>query len=99
MTRTIADWLAGLALRRRLKSRVRPRQRPALPVLQRRPRMNLSFLDGYKTYIVAAAMIVFGLGQLLGIDIPSFEGHSAGQLLMEGLAILFLRRGLKGTGN
>ena len=61
--------------------------------------MNLSFLDGYKTYIVAAAMIVFGLGQLLGIDIPSFEGHSAGQLLMEGLAILFLRRGLKGTGN
>lgn len=59
--------------------------------------MNLSFLDGYKTYIVAAAMLVTGLGQLVGLEIPSFEGQSAGHLVMEGLAILFLRRGLKVT--
>jgi len=57
--------------------------------------MNLSFLDGYRTYIVAAAMLIAGLSQLLGIDLPSFDGQSAGQLLMEGLAIIFLRRSIK----
>lgn len=57
--------------------------------------MNLSFLQGYKTYIVAVAMLVAGVSQLIGVDIPSFDGQSAGHLLMEGLAILFLRRGIK----
>ena len=57
--------------------------------------MNLSFLDGYKTYVIAAAMLVAGLSQLLGIDLPTFEGQAAGQLIMEGLAIIFLRRGIK----
>ena len=58
--------------------------------------MNLNILDGFKTYIVAAAMILAALGQLVGVDIPSFDGHAAGQLLMEGLAIMFLRKGVKG---
>lgn len=58
--------------------------------------MNLAFLDGFKTYIVASAMVVAALAQLLGVTIPSFDGHSSGQLLMEGLAILFLRKGMKG---
>ena len=62
----------------------------------RRLLMNLGILDGFKTYIVAAAMVLAALGQLVGVDIPSFDGHAAGQLLMEGLAILFLRRGMKG---
>jgi len=57
--------------------------------------MNLAILDGFKTYLVAAAMILAALGQLVGVDIPSFDGHAAGQLLMEGLAILFLRKGMK----
>ena len=57
--------------------------------------MNLDFLDGYKTYIVAAAMLLTGLSQLLGVDLPSFDGQSAGHLLMEGLAIIFLRKGMK----
>ena len=57
--------------------------------------MNLNILDGFKTYIVALAMVLAALGQLVGVDIPSFDGHAAGQLLMEGLAILFLRRGMK----
>jgi hypothetical protein len=57
--------------------------------------MNLGLLDGFKTYIVATAMVLAALGQLVGIDIPSFDGHAAGQLLMEGLAILFLRKGMK----
>lgn len=57
--------------------------------------MNLNILDGFKTYIVALSMVLAALGQLVGVDIPSFDGHAAGQLLMEGLAILFLRRGMK----
>lgn len=59
--------------------------------------MNLNILDGIKTYLVAAAMILAALSQLVGVDIPSFDGHAAGQLLMEGFAILFLRRGMKGV--
>lgn len=62
----------------------------------RRVLMNLGFLDGFKTYIVAAAMVLAALSQLVGVDLPSFEGQAAGQLLMEGLAILFLRKGIKG---
>jgi len=58
--------------------------------------MSLGFLDGFKTYLVAAAMVLAALSQLIGVDLPSFEGQSAGQLLMEGLAVLFLRRGMKG---
>ncbi len=58
--------------------------------------VSLNFLDGFKTYIVAAAMVVAALAQLLGVNLPSFDGHSSGQLLMEGLAILFLRKGIKG---
>jgi len=61
----------------------------------RRFLMNLGILDGFKTYIVAAAMILAALSQLVGVDIPSFDGHAAGQLLMEGFAILFLRKGMK----
>lgn len=57
--------------------------------------MNLNILDGFKTYIVALAMILAALGQLVGVDLLTFDGHAAGQLLMEGLAILFLRKGMK----
>ena len=58
--------------------------------------MTLGILDGFKTYLVAGAMILTALGQLVGVDIPSFDGPAAGQLLMEGFAIMFLRRGMKG---
>lgn len=57
--------------------------------------MNLGFLDGFKTYLVAAAMVLAALSQLVGVDLPSFDGQAAGQLLMEGLAIIFLRKGMK----
>jgi hypothetical protein len=41
-------------------------------------------------------MLVAGLAQLLGVDLPALEGGSEGNLMLEALAILFLRRGLKG---
>jgi hypothetical protein len=59
--------------------------------------MNLGFLAGYRTYVIAAAMLLAAVSQLLGVDLPSFEGQSAGHLLMEGLAIIFLRKGIKST--
>jgi lysozyme family protein len=55
----------------------------------------MTFLSGYKTYIIALAMAVAGLAQLVGVDLPSFEGQSAGHLLMEAMAIVFLRQGIK----
>lgn len=61
--------------------------------------MPLTFLAGYRTYLIAAAMLLAGLSQLVGLDLPSFEGQSAGHLIMEGLAIIFLRKGLKMTGS
>ena len=36
--------------------------------------MNLTFLVGYRTYLVAAAMILAAVTQLLGVDVPSFDG-------------------------
>jgi len=60
--------------------------------------MSLAFLAGYRTYVIAAAMIVAAAAQLLGINLPSFEGQSAGHLLMEGLAVIFLRKGIKPAG-
>jgi lysozyme family protein len=54
----------------------------------------MSLLTGYKTYIVGAAMLIAGLAQLLGVPLPAFDGASAGDLLMQGLAIIFLRHGI-----
>jgi len=63
---------------------------------QIQPRRNvLNILSGYKTYIVALAMLLSGIGQMLGIDLPGFDQQSAAQLVFEALAILFLRRGVK----
>ena len=57
--------------------------------------MNLTFLVGYRTYLVAAAMILAAVTQLLGVDVPSFDGQSAGDLLMQAVAIISLRKGMK----
>lgn len=55
----------------------------------------MGFLSGSRTYIVAAAMVIAGLAQVLGIDLPALDGASAGQLILEAFAILFLRKGIK----
>ncbi len=55
----------------------------------------MNALAGYRTYIVAGLMLLSGLAQLLGMDLPALDGQAAGQLLMEALAIIFLRKGLK----
>ena len=59
----------------------------------------MTFLAGYRTYIIAAIMLLTGLSGLIGIDVPSFSGHAPGSLVMEALAFFFLRQGLKSGGN
>lgn len=56
---------------------------------------TMDFLNGYKTYIVSVIMLLAGMAQLLGIPLPALDGTSAGQLIMEALAVIFLRKGLK----
>ena len=41
-------------------------------------------------------MLLAGLAQVLGVDLPTLDGGSAGHLIMESLAVIFLRQGLKG---
>ena len=62
-------------------------------ITERTTTMNL--LSGYKTYIVAAVMLLTGVAGLLGVDIPAFDGHAPASLVMEALAFIFLRKGLK----
>jgi hypothetical protein len=90
MRKTVFDVLAGQLAQARARFLT-----SIITTNLRRFLMNLGILDGFKTYLVAAAMVLAALGQLVGVDIPSFDGHAAGQLLMEGLAILFLRKGMK----
>jgi hypothetical protein len=54
----------------------------------------MDFLTGYKTYIIGFIMLLAGLCQVLGVPL-ALDAHSAGQLLLEGAAIVFLRKGIK----
>jgi hypothetical protein len=94
----VALWVLKLRLRSRVRRKPATRaaaKPPSTPQKTKETAMNLAFLQGYRTYIIAFAMLVAGLSQLIGVDLPSFDGQSAGHLMMEGLAILFLRKGLK----
>lgn len=59
-------------------------------------RQTMDVLSGYRTYIIGGLMLLAAAAQLIGIDLPALDGQSAGQMLMEALAIIFLRRGIKG---
>lgn len=82
-TRRVAD------IRARARAMAGPN---AFPTVKGDPAMALS---GYRTYIVAGLMLLTGLAQILGLDLPTLDGHAAGQLVLEALAILFLRKGIK----
>ena len=71
------------------------RQAVALFLSQLKGSFPMDFLAGYRTYIVAALMLLTGLAGVVGIDIPSFTGTAPGNLVMEALAFFFLRQGLK----
>ena len=87
-TATISDFLAKLLLERAV----------ATLVSHLKGRLPMNFLAGYRTYIIAAAMLLTGLAGVLGVDIPSFTGQAPGNLVLEALAFFFLRQGLKTGG-
>lgn len=66
-----------------------------LVIPSHKERMNMDILDGYKTYIVGALMLVIGVLGLAGIEIPGFSGAGGMEMIMEGFAIIFLRKGIK----
>ena len=67
-----------------------------VPETSLKPRTeNMNMLAGYKTYIVAAMMLLAGIAGLLGVDIPALDGSAPGTLVMQALAFIFLRQGLK----
>lgn len=74
-------------------ARTQLKEIPNINTSKRKPPMDI--LSGYKTYIVGIVMLLVGIGQALGVDLPGFDGQSASHLIMEGFAIVFLRKGLK----
>ena len=56
---------------------------------------TMDILRGYKSYIIALLMLLAGVAQVLGLDVAPLEGSSAGQLMLEALAVIFLRKGFK----
>lgn len=58
--------------------------------------MNLSFLSGKKTYLVGAVMVAGGLVAIVVPGSPFVaQYHLSPELVIEGLAILALRAGIK----
>lgn len=56
---------------------------------------DMTLFEGYKTYAIGLLMLLVGASQLVGIEIPQFGDYSSTQLIMEALAIIFLRKGIK----
>jgi hypothetical protein len=54
----------------------------------------MTFLNGNKTYIVGALMLIIAGAAMVGITIPGFESIDAGQMLMEAFGLIFLRKGI-----
>lgn len=65
-----------------------------LPDQPKKRTNEMDIFQGYKTYIVGAMMLLTALAQIAGIAVPGFENHSAAQLLMEALGLIFMRRGI-----
>lgn len=66
----------------------------AKPNKPKKDKQSMSILAGYKTYLVAISMLISGVLELSGVDLPALESGNALQLIMEALAVIFLRKGL-----
>ncbi|MCD7059503.1 glycoside hydrolase family 108 protein [Pelagibacterium xiamenense] len=56
---------------------------------------EMNILAGYKTYAVGILMLLVGVAEVFGFDIGPFGDYSGAQLVMEALAVIFLRKGIK----
>lgn len=87
-------WSVRVAAVRKASKAAVAEPAPDLSILPRSTIVDI--FNGYKTYIVAALMLLAGLGQAMGIEVPTLDGSASGHLIMEALALIFLRKGLKG---
>lgn len=55
----------------------------------------MDWFAGYRTYAVSALMVLSGVTELVGVDVPWVEAADAGRWITEGLAFMFLRKGVK----
>jgi len=58
----------------------------------------LSFLDGYKTYVIGVVTVVVGALAMIGWSVPGLpplDPQTGWPLILNGLALLGLRRGIK----
>lgn len=51
-------------------------------------------LSGQKTYIVAGLIMASAIAEIMGYDLPYMTADDAGKMLMEGLALIFVRLGI-----
>lgn len=51
----------------------------------------IPILEGYKTYIMGALMVLVGVLELFGIHVPAFGATDPGTLISAGLATIFMR--------
>ncbi|WP_404405378.1 glycoside hydrolase family 108 protein [Pelagibacterium halotolerans] len=56
---------------------------------------EMNVFSGYKTYAVGVLMLIVGIASIFGVDIAAFGEYSGVQLVMEALAVIFLRKGIK----
>lgn len=59
----------------------------------RKDKRKMQFLQGYKTYIVAVALIILSALHLLGIDIPGVDPDALN--LGAAIGLIFARKGAK----
>lgn len=84
--KTLMDLLRGFFVRQATTH--------VVSTLKEHPQM-LNFLPGIKTYLVGILMVLVAAASLLGVDVPAVDPNTALQTVMEGLAIIFLRKGIK----
>ncbi|MEN9433893.1 MAG: hypothetical protein RLZZ422_1482 [Pseudomonadota bacterium] len=53
------------------------------------------FLRGRKTFATGLVMVGVGVANLAGYQVPGFDPAQAGQLITEGLGIIFIRAGIR----
>ncbi len=62
---------------------------------QQKKDKTMDLLSGYKTYLVALFMLLAGVLEMFGVNVPTIDAGNAAHLVMEALAVIFLRKGIK----
>lgn len=55
----------------------------------------MNWLDGNKTYIVAALTLIVGIAKMAGVDVPGFQDVASGNLIDGGLLAAAFRSAMK----